>query len=66
MSELLKYDSIIEAEKPPEVINTLSVSINSSVKKGLILDLRYINTLLVQKKKKKKEPVKSDQFFSCD
>ena len=44
ISELLKCSSIIEAEKPPEVINPLSVSINSSGKKRLILDLRYVNT----------------------
>ena len=30
ITELLKCGSIIEAEKPPEVINPLSVSINSS------------------------------------
>ena len=42
ISELLKCGSIIEAEKPPEVINPLSVSINSSGKKRLILDLRYV------------------------
>ena len=41
---MLKCGSIIEAEKPPEVINPLSVSINSSGKKRLILDLRYVNT----------------------
>ena len=44
ISELLKCGSIIEAEKPPEIINPLSVSINSSGKKRLILDLRYANT----------------------
>ena len=44
ISELLKCGSIIEAEKPPEVINPLSVSINSPRKKRLILDLRNVNT----------------------
>ena len=44
ISELLKCGSVIEAEKPPEAINPLSVSINSSGKKCLILDLRYVNT----------------------
>ena len=43
ISELLKCGSIIEAEKSPEVINLLSVSINSSGKKRLILDLRQVN-----------------------
>ena len=41
---MLKCGSIIEAEKAPEVINPLSVSINPSGKKRLILDLRYVNT----------------------
>ena len=40
---MLKCGSIIEAEKSPEVINPLSISINSSGKKRLILDLRYVN-----------------------
>ena len=44
ISEMLKCGSIIEAEKAPEVINPLSVSINPSGKKRLILDLRYVNT----------------------
>ena len=43
ISELLKCGSIIEVEKPAEVIKPLSVSINSSGKKRLILDLRYVN-----------------------
>ena len=41
---MLKCGSIIVAENLPEVINPLSVSINSSGKKRLILDLRYVNT----------------------
>ena len=40
---MLKCGTFIEAEKPPEVINPLSVSINFSGKKRLILDLRYVN-----------------------
>ena len=44
ISELLKCGSIVEAEKPPEVINPPSVSINSSGKKRLILDLINVNT----------------------
>ena len=43
ISELLKCGSIIDVEKPAEVIKPLSVSINSSGKKRLILDLRYVN-----------------------
>ena len=44
ISELLKYGSTMEAEKPPEVINPQSVFINYSGKKRLILPLRYVNT----------------------
>ena len=44
ISKLLKCGSVIEAEKPPEVINPLSVSINASGKKRLTLDLRYVNS----------------------
>ena len=44
ISKLLKCGSIIQAEKPPEVISQLSVSVNSSGKKRVILDLRYVNT----------------------
>ena len=43
ISELLNCDSIIDAEKPPEVINLLSVSVNSAVEMRRILDLRYVN-----------------------
>ena len=51
ISKFLKCGSIIEAEKPPEVINPLLVSINSSSKKRFILDLRYVNTHMSTKKK---------------
>ena len=37
--EFPRCGSTIEAEKPPEVMNPLSVSINFSGKKRLILDL---------------------------
>ena len=42
--KLLKCGSLIVAENLPEVINPHSVSINSSGKKRLILDLTYVNT----------------------
>ena len=43
ISELLTSGSNIVAENLPEVINPISVSINSSGKKCLILDLRCVN-----------------------
>ena len=55
ISELLKCGSIIETEKPPEVINPLSVSINSLGKKRLILDLRYVNSHVYKDKIKFKD-----------
>ena len=50
ISELLKCGYVIEAEESPEVINPLSVSINSSGKQCLILELRYVNTHIYKDK----------------
>ena len=47
---MLKCGFIIEVEEPPEVINPLSISINSSGKKPLILDLRYVNSHVYKEK----------------
>ena len=44
ISKLLICGSIIQAEKPLEVISQFSVSVNPSGKKRVILDLRYVNT----------------------
>ena len=41
--ELLQDNRIEESTTPPEIINPLTVSVQSSGKKGLILDLRHIN-----------------------
>ena len=49
--EVGKCGSIIEAEKPPDVINPLLVSINSSGKKCLVLDLKYVNIPMSTKAK---------------
>ena len=65
ISELLKCGSIMEAEKHPEIINPLSVSINSSGKKHLILHLRYVNTH-VYKDKIKFENLKKGYLFKFD
>ena len=55
ISKLLKCGSVIEAEKLPEVINPLSVSINSSGKKRITLDLRYVNSHVYKDKTKFEE-----------
>ena len=50
ISEMLKIGRIKEVIAPPKVINPLSVSENSTGKKRLILDLRYINEHLYKEK----------------
>ena len=52
VSELLEKGCIVEASSRPHVINPLSVAINSSGKKRLILDLHEVN-LHVRKSKVK-------------
>lgn len=46
IQDLLARGSILETLQKPKVVNPLSVSTNSSGKKRLILDLRYINSHL--------------------
>ena len=50
ISELLSLESITEVFAPPAVINPLSVSIQKSGKKRLILDLRHVNQYLFKSK----------------
>ena len=47
---MLATETILERDHPPRVVNTLSVSIDSSGKKHLILDLRYVNMHLYKDK----------------
>ena len=48
--ELLNLECITEVFAPPTVINPLSVSIQKSRKKRLILDLRHVNQYLFKSK----------------
>lgn len=48
--ELLQDDRIHELTVPPEIINPLTVSVQSSGKKRLILDLRHINLHVFKQK----------------
>ena len=48
--DLLRYGRIRETSDPPFVLNPLTVSENSSGKKRLILDLRYINQFVWKQK----------------
>ena len=41
--ELLSVGSIVSCTSPPDVVKPLSVSVQSSGKKRLILDLRHVN-----------------------
>ncbi len=43
ISELVVNHSVVEVPFVPHVVNPLSVSIQSSGKKGLIRDLRHVN-----------------------
>ena len=44
--ELVESGRVVEVDVPPLVVNPLSVSVQASGKKRLILDLRYINKCL--------------------
>ena len=46
ITELITAGSIVECLSPPTVVNPLSVAIQSSGKKRLVLDLRYPNSFL--------------------
>ena len=55
--DLLKMNCIKELSEVPNIVNPLSVSIQSSGKKRLILDLRHVN-LFVYKQKYKCEDLR--------
>lgn len=50
ISDLLNLECITEVFEPPAIINPLSVSIQKSGKKRLILDLRHVNQYLFKSK----------------
>ena len=58
IQELLSVGSIVSCSCPPDVVNPLSVSVQSSGKKRLILDLRHVN-FFVNKSKVKFEDAQS-------
>ena len=61
--ELLTVGSIVSCTSPPGVVSALSVSVQSSGKKRLILDLRHVN-FFVSKSKIKFEDAQSMLNFS--
>ena len=50
ISELIMSGRVLEVSQLPHVINPLSVSVQSSGKKRLILDLRYVNQYIKTEK----------------
>ena len=48
--ELLSVGSIVSCTSPPDLVNPLSVSVQSSGKKRLILDLRHVNFFVSKSK----------------
>ena len=50
IQELLRVGSIVSCTCPPDVVNPLSVSVQSSGKKRLILDLRHVNFFVKKSK----------------
>ena len=43
ITELLRTKAVVEVDKPPLVVNPLTVAINAKGKKRLVLDLRHVN-----------------------
>ena len=62
IQELLRVGSIVSCTCPPDVVNPLSVSVQSSGKKRLILDLRHVD-FFVNKPKIKFEDAQSMLIF---
>ena len=64
IEELLRSNRIIGyAKQDLHVINPLSVSVQSSGKKRLILDLRYVNQYILKKKVKFEDYRKALEYF---
>ena len=55
IQELLRVGSIVSCTCPPDVVNPLSVFVQSSGKKRLILDLRHVNFFVKKSKIKFKD-----------
>ena len=50
ITEIISSGSVVECLSAPLVVNPLSVSIQSSGKKRLILDLTYLNSIIIEPK----------------
>ena len=65
ISELLLTNRIFESDAIPHNVNPLSVSVQSSGKKRLILDLRIINKHVWKQKVKFEDLKVALNFFGC-
>lgn len=63
ISDLLDKGLVSECARKPDIINPLSVSLHSSGKKRLILDLRYINHYIWKEKIKFEDSSLALQYF---
>ena len=66
IAELLSSGRIIQTQSKPRVVNPLSVSVQSTGKKRLILDLRYVNKCLEKRKIKYEDWKVAMLYFECD
>jgi len=66
IQELLSVGSIVSCTYPPDVVNLLSVSVQSSGKKRPILDLRHVNFFVSKSKIKFEDAQSMLNFFVGD
>ena len=64
--ELLQSDRVIEISEPAYVVNPLSVSVQATGKKRLILDLRHVNQYVVKAKIKYEDWKVGLKYFQKD
>ncbi len=64
INDLVSKELIVECDQIPDIVNPLSVSVQSSGKKRLILDLRYINHHVWKQKTKFEDFNVALQYFN--
>ena len=66
INELCQSGRVVECQERPGVVNPLSVSVQASGKKRLILDLRYVNKFLFKQSVKYEDWKIAMSYFSPD
>ena len=66
INELVAKNLVIECSCTPDIVNPLTVSVQTSGKKRLILDLRYVNQYVWKQKIHFDDYKVAKQFFSLD